>query len=199
MIALALINFPVQPGYTARMLRPPPPDAQPIIVTEDQVVEVANLYARCADYFILQDGAAPTLADAHRLFTDIPTEKKPGDQIILGWRGMRGLYALAAILRDYPGDGIWYLGFMIVDPARRGKGIGRSIFAIIEDWAARHGAREIRLAVLEENVDGARFWRARGFDEIRRVGPNIFKQRSHHRIELRRPVQIGSPPAQPRP
>src|SRR3546814_1146121 len=57
---------------------------------------------------------------------------------------------LAAILRDYPRDGTWYLGFMIVDAAQRGRGVGRSIYSTVESWAAARGATEIRLAVLEE-------------------------------------------------
>src|SRR3546814_5013954 len=40
--------------------------------------DVADLYNRCSDYFLLQDGAAPTLDDARELFSDVPPEKKIG-------------------------------------------------------------------------------------------------------------------------
>jgi GNAT superfamily N-acetyltransferase len=137
----------------------------------------------------LQDGAAPTLADASELFTDVPPEKDARDQTVLGWRDRDGLFAIAAILRDYPRDGTWYLGFMIVDAAKRGQGLGRSIYAAIESWAAAKGAVEIRLAVLEANEPGERFWRSLGFGEVRRVGPDRFKLRSHCRIELSRQIK----------
>ncbi|WP_296540260.1 N-acetyltransferase, partial [Rhizorhabdus sp.] len=100
--------------------------------------------------------------------------------------GRLGLYAIAAILRDYPRDGTWYLGFMIVDAAQRGRGVGRSIYSTVESWAAARGATEIRLAVLEANEAAERFWRSLGFIEYRRVGPDTFKMRSHRRIELSR-------------
>lgn len=160
----------------------------PIELSEGDAPEVANLYGRCADYFMLQDGAAPTISDAHALFTDVPPGKDPRDQVVLGWRCGQDLDALAAILRDYPCDGISYLGFMMVDARLRGRGLGRSVYAVIEKWAAASGAREIRLAVLEANEAGERFWRSLGFGEVRRVGPDRFKLRLHRRIELSRHI-----------
>ncbi|RZF63233.1 GNAT family N-acetyltransferase [Sphingomonas populi] len=156
----------------------------PLILTEHDVGEVADLYARCADYFMLQDGEPATLADALDLFRDVPDEKSSADQTIMGWRGESGLIAVAAVLRDYPSDGVWYLGFMVVDPAVRGQGIGRSIYASIEQWVAAHGAQQIRLAVLEANEAAERFWRSLGYRELRRVGPDTFKLRHHRRVEL---------------
>jgi len=164
---------------------------EPLKLTEADAAEIARLYARCSDYFLLQDGGTATLADACALFTDIPPGKDAHDQVVFGWRGHDGFYALAAILRDYPYRGTWYLGFMIVDSAWRGRGIGRSIYSTIENWAAERGAVAIRLAVLEANAAGERFWRSLGFTEVRRVGPDAFKARSHCRIELERRLDGG--------
>lgn len=156
----------------------------PFVLTEHDAVDVLDLYARCIDYFMLQDGEPATLADAIELFWDVPEEKSAVDQTVMGWRGENGLMAVGAILRDYPSNGVWYLGFMIVDAAARGKGIGRSIYDVIERWAVDRGAQEIRLAVLEVNGAAERFWRSLGYRELRRVGPDTFKARSHHRVEL---------------
>src|SRR3546814_76565 len=158
----------------------------PIKLTQADAADVADLYNRCSDYFLLQDGAAPTLDDARALFSDVPPEKSAHNPAVLGWKGPGCLYAIAAILRDYPRDGTWYLGFMIVDAAQRGRGVGRSIYSTVESWAAARGATEIRLAVLEANEAAERFWRSLGFIEYRRVGPDTFKMRSHRRIELSR-------------
>src|SRR3546814_7133425 len=57
----------------------------------------------------------PTLFRSRELFSDVPPEKSAHNQAVLGWKGPGGLYAIAAILRDYPRDGTWYLGFMIED------------------------------------------------------------------------------------
>ena len=168
-----------------------PASRSPTKLSEADAAEVAKLYGRCADYFLLQDGVAATVADAHELFTDVPSEKDAHDQTVLGWWDDDGLYAIAAILRDYPRDGTWYLGFMNLDATKRGRGLGRSIYAQIEDWAAARGASEIRLAVLDTNERGERFWLSLGFAEFRRVGPDAFKMRSHRRIELNRHINGG--------
>lgn len=168
-----------------------PPCFVPIELSEAHAPEVASLYGRCAEYFLVQDGVAPAFADAQALFTDVPPEKDARDQSVLGWRSAEGLDAVAAILRDYPRDGIWYLGFMILDADLRGRGLGRLMYSAIEEWAADRGATEIRLAVLEANQAGERFWRSLGFGEVRRVGPDTFKARCHRRIELSRRIHSG--------
>lgn len=164
------------------------PDVAPIELSPADAAAIARLYDRCAGYFVMQDGVAPDRADVDDLFRDIPAEKQPGDHIVLGWPGNHGLAAVIALLRDYPHDGIWYLGLMLVDPALRGRGYGKSLYAMIEAGAAAGGAHEVRLAVLDVNEAGHRFWRSLGFQEHRRVGPDRFKTRVHHRTELRRRI-----------
>lgn len=187
-------DFPVQSCIVPYMAHKMPPSVSPNEVSQTDVLDVANLYARCADYFLLQDGELPTLADAYELFTDVPPEKEVQDQTVWGWKHDNSLCAIAAFVRDYPCNGTWYLGFMIVDPILRGQGFGRLIYVQIEDWAASKGAKEIRLTVLEVNEASERFWRSLGFDERQRVGPHTFKIRSHRRIELSRPINssLGS-------
>lgn len=160
------------------------PDAQPLELTEGDAPAVAALFVRCADDFLLQDGVVPGLADAVALFTDVPPEKAVRDQTILGWRDDQGLYAVAAILCDYPCADSWYLGLLLVDVAQRGRGLGRTLYGTVAAWAVSRGAREMRLAVLEANVAADRFWRSLGFVERRRVGPDRFKKKLHRRIEL---------------
>ena len=155
-------------------------------LSRSDAAAIADLFIRCADYFLLQDGVLPEPADAITLFLDVPPMKAEDDQVILGWHDDKGLYAVAAVLRDHPFDGIWYLGMLLIDPRRRGCGFGRVLYREIDAWAATRGAREMRLAVLEANGAGERFWRALGFEEIRRVGPDQFKEKRHCRIELGR-------------
>lgn len=58
----------------------------------------------------------------------------------------------------------WY-----VDPAHRGRGIGRSLIAAAEECARRAGYDEIASDAEVENSDGAAAHRAVGFEEIERV------------------------------
>lgn len=71
-----------------------------IKLTQADAADVADLYNRCSDYFLLQDGAAPTLDDARELFSDVPPERAP--TIKLSWDG-RGL---AAYMQSRPSSAI---------------------------------------------------------------------------------------------
>jgi hypothetical protein len=72
----------------------------PIKLTQADAADVADLYNRCSDYFLLQDGAAPTLDDARELFSDVPPEKSAHNQAVLGWKG------LAAYMQSRPSSAI---------------------------------------------------------------------------------------------
>src|SRR3546814_12505901 len=97
----------------------------PIKLTQADAADVADLYNRCSDYFLLQDGAAPTLDDASELFSDVPPEKSAHNKAVLGWKGPCGLHAIEAIRRDYLRNGTWSLGFTFVDANKQGSGDGR--------------------------------------------------------------------------
>ena len=46
------------------------------------------------------------------------------------------------------GDDIWYLGSLAADPDRQNAGLGRQVLAGAEQWAQAHGARRIRMTVV---------------------------------------------------
>jgi hypothetical protein len=80
---------------------------------------------------------------------------------------------------------------MVSRPIARGSYASRAgswptLYSAIAAWAEARGALDMRLAVLEVNAAGERFWRALGFEEIRRVGPDRFQERWHRRVELSR-------------
>lgn len=166
---------------------PPPFDA--IKLTLADAGPIAALFARCSDHFLLQDGVEADPSDAVALFRDVPTGKSATDQTIFGWRDDSGLYAVAAMLRDYPEDGVWYLGLLLLDPRRRGQGVGRALHEALVRHVIGKGAREFRLAVIEANVGAERFWRSLGYRERRRVGLEAFKARQQRRVEMTRDLR----------
>ena len=150
------------------------------------VPAVFDLYSRCAGYFLLQDGELAVVHDADELFTDVPPTKRPEDQHVLGYRVGKRLEAVAAVLTDYPEPGHWYLGLLLVAPERRSQGLGRKLYASIEQRSIKHGATRMLLAVLKENESALRFWRSLGFEIVRTVEATTFKQKAHMRYELAR-------------
>jgi GNAT superfamily N-acetyltransferase len=166
------------------------------LLAPEDTAAVFDLFSRCAEFFLLQDGEPPTIWDAEELFTDVPASKQPEDQHIFGvWRQGR-LDALAALLTDYPEPGDWYLGLLLVDPGLRQCGLGRQIYEWLDQWAADRGARRMRLGVLRDNGAALAFWHALGFRTLRTVGPRSFKGKTHLLDELARDC-IRSLPATP--
>src|SRR5262249_33828213 len=70
---------------------------------------------------------------------------------------------------DYPEPGEWWIG--LPEPTHRAQGLGESTYHAFESRAGTHGAQGIHLTVLEQKVNGARFWRRLGFDELERKPP----------------------------
>ena len=156
------------------------------LLTPTDAPSVLDLYLRCTDYFLLQDGEAAVASDAHELFIDVPPSKRPEEQYVLGYRREGRLDAVAALVPDYPQSRDWYLGLLLLDPQVRGQGLGREMYIGIERWSGGRGAKRMLLAVLAENSAAHRFWRSLGFKFVRTVEATDFKRKSHVRYELAR-------------
>ncbi len=70
-------------------------------------------------------------------------------------------------VRDTDGTGrIMRFGFIIVDPARRGEGIGRQMVSQLLDKVSREpGVERITLGVYEENAPARALYKSLGFAE----------------------------------
>jgi GNAT superfamily N-acetyltransferase len=70
-------------------------------------------------------------------------------------------------LVDFPGDGEWTMGMLLLDPAHRGSGLGRAFLDEYERWAAQCGARRFHTAVVAHHEPGLRFLQSRGYGRQR--------------------------------
>ena len=62
----------------------------------------------------------------------------------------------------------------MVDPAHRGRGVGRSLGEYVVDWARSAGFRSMQFnAVVETNTGAVRLWKSLGFEVIGTV-PEAF-------------------------
>ncbi len=126
---------------------------------------------RCSDYFQVVLGRDPGPAEALAVFYAGPEEgKDPGEKILLGIISSEDgkLIGVLDAFADYPSPGVWYIGLLLFDPAARRAGLGSSVLRSLADEAARAGARELQLNVVEQNALGHAFWLREGFVERRR-------------------------------
>lgn len=124
---------------------------------------IASLYRECADYWTLITGRAAGQEDATSLLTDRPPKFALSNKLVFGLHDDRRLVAVVDVLRDYPREGIWWVGLLLITPELRGRGLGRRLYMALESWMATQGATEVRLCVQAQNARGHKFWETLGF------------------------------------
>ncbi|HEX7152439.1 MAG TPA: GNAT family N-acetyltransferase [Thermoanaerobaculia bacterium] len=143
-------------GYTA--VRLTPADAE----------RLQPLLERCADYFLLADGAHPRPFEAVEELKAVPPNREVHDKFSFGVFDGDACIAYLDLFRDYPKAGEWWIGFLLVDPGARTRGLGTRLYRAGEELVRREQGTAILLGVLEQNLRGQRFWGSLGFEEMSR-------------------------------
>ena len=81
----------------------------------------------------------------------------------------RTLVGVLDAIMDWPDDGTWTIGMLLLDPAHRGAGTGSAFFAAFAEWASSEGARGLRTALTSDDTRGAAYAVRLGFTEENRV------------------------------
>jgi GNAT superfamily N-acetyltransferase len=159
-------------------------------LTDRDAAELQGLLERCADYFQVVYSREPGPAEALAVFYAGPEEgRDPKNKIFLGVteRGRSDLVGVLDAFRDYPMPGSWYIGLLLLDPRARRAGLGAQILEEFVLFAARSGARELQLNVVEQNTLAHAFWSRHSFQEVRRW-PQCFGERESVFIRMSRPL-----------
>ena len=140
------------------------------IVALDPEADHARLMdlARCAaDYARLESGDEPNDAWVRSVTRDAPPQVPPEDVLLFGLEREDGsLAGWLGALRGFYAPGEWYVGLLLLDPAARGQGEGARLFHHLRGMARAEGARLLRIAVLDANPRGRRFWEREGFTRL---------------------------------
>jgi RimJ/RimL family protein N-acetyltransferase/SAM-dependent methyltransferase len=165
------------PGYQARRLR-----------SEDTAI-LQTLLENCSDYSLLVTGSPPTSSAATSLLVDCPEGKTSNDKLVLGlFTERQDLAGVLDVIRDYPAQGDWWMGLLLLAPAYRGQGLGQRIYHAFECWVVGQGARGIYLGVIEQNQRAYRFWQNAGFEPVERQPTRHFGQTEHVVITMAHPL-----------
>jgi len=128
-----------------------------------------RLCERCGDYYLMEEGAPAAPDAAEHLLTGLPPGKTHADKHVIGIHAPDGeLAGVLDLIHDFPGEGNWWLGFLLLDPGARAAGLGSRVVDEVARAVAAAGGTIIQLGVLEHNVAAERFWRRHGFAELRR-------------------------------
>lgn len=136
-------------------------------VTLDPVRDFArvfDLFERGADYVRLESGAEPTPEFVEKQLTDKPPVCGPNDIFLRGLERPDGsLAGIATSIRHFYERGEWYMGLLLLDPVERGSGLGKLAAQKVIDEARADNAPKIRIAVLDANPRGRKFWESLGY------------------------------------
>ncbi|WP_299147366.1 GNAT family N-acetyltransferase [uncultured Tateyamaria sp.] len=124
--------------------------------------QVLDLCQRASDYVRLETGMAPDAAYVHETMTDAPPTV-PSDQVWCWGHRSDTLDAIATCLKGYYEPDDWYLGLLLLDPAKRGAGLGKRMAQHVIDQARADNAACLRIAVLDTNPRARVFWMRLGF------------------------------------
>lgn len=147
-------------GYHTRLLRPP------------DLRSLQALFERATDYFEVATGQPPAADEAARAYVAGPPSKQVTDKRTIGiFTGNDALVGVLDALTDWPDAGTWTMGMLLLDPAHRGKGLGRASLTAYEAWAHSQGATRFHTAIVAHHEPGIRFITLAGYEQLRRVEP----------------------------
>lgn len=144
----------IGPGdrYHTRLLGPP------------DLKALQALFERSADYFQIATGADPAGDEAPRAFVAGPPHKSVNDKRVVGVFAEDGhLVGVLDALTDFPSVGEWTVGMLLLEPAERGRGLGRAVLRAFETWASALGAARCRTALVAHHAAGLRFLEGEGY------------------------------------
>ena len=93
-------------------------------LTRDDLTELQLFLERCSDFYELCE-SGPTPPNAAELeLTEAPPGHSLDDHFAFCIRDGGAIVALLNVQRNYPRERHWWVGFLVIDPSRRGHGLG---------------------------------------------------------------------------
>lgn len=110
------------------------------------------------DFFILCEGEKGT---ATGLLSACPPGKDvKSDKILTGIYSNKVLIGIIDLIKDYPEDGVWTIGYLLIHPTYRNQKIGSDI---IDAISRMKNIKKLRCVVQSQNPRALRFWQKLGF------------------------------------
>lgn len=106
----------------------------------------------------------PTQKNLTEVIRAMPEGTTPDNKHFVGFYNREGrLVAILDLITHYPDKNQAFIGWLMVDAALQGQGIGSKIFADISAALAADGYHYISLGVIVDNKEAIAFWKKQGF------------------------------------
>ena len=119
-------------------------------------------------YFLAVQGLPAQPGESHEeIFEELPAGWPFTQKYVFGYQDSGGhLAAMANVISDLLAKGVWHVSTFIVETARHGTGDAQALYASIEEWAIRGGARWMRLGVVQGHARAEAFWLHCGYQQV---------------------------------
>ena len=137
---------------------------RPLTLRDESLLE--SLCKRCSDYYVITEGHKPNANNVSKIIEEIPPGKKYKDKYVIGiFDSSDKLIGVLDMIKDYPMKQDWVLSLLMIDPAKRHMGIGKSVHKYITNQLFKTGAAQLKICVTENNKSAYEFWRSLGYIE----------------------------------
>ena len=109
-------------------------------------------------------GEPPTLENLAQALRELPPGCSADQKMFLGFFEEGELVAAMDVVRGYPDERAAYVGLLMVDGARHGRGIGSRVARGELRRLRAEGLSRVRLAYIEGNEPARKFWAKLGFE-----------------------------------
>ncbi len=154
-------------------------------LSQANIEEIQSLCDSCNDYFLISQGCKTIGNEALDILTSLPPHNDMNDKDVIGiYNTQKKLIGLVDLVKNYPNEGVWIIGLMLIDPKERRKKIGQEMDKIIKTHVLSQSGKAIQLGVLRENKTGRAFWGKLGYLKVGETKSEI--KGSQHEIDLMR-------------
>jgi GNAT superfamily N-acetyltransferase len=152
-----------------RLPTSPLPSLRVIRLGDAEVLLLQRFFDANPAYFEAVHGVPALPNEAHEeVHGTVPADFSHTEKLVIGWQQLDGaLAAMATVVTDLLAAHVWHIGLFIVATARHGNGDARRLHDGLEQWARDHGARWLRLGVVQGNARAERFWASCGYTQVR--------------------------------
>jgi GNAT superfamily N-acetyltransferase len=158
----------------------------------EETAEIQAFIEANPEYWMLTHGHAPLADDAARSFDWRPPAEMGYSEhlsLLVRHSSTREILAQVDVAADLLATGVYHLGFFMTATRTHGSGFAHRLYEAYERWALDHGARWLRLGVVEVNRRAEAFWRRLGYLEVKRKADYVLGDRSHVLITMVKPVR----------
>ncbi len=131
-----------------------------------EMAELQRVLEEAPEFSYRVTGCPPQPADAQSTYSALPDGKTYDDKYVYGVFLDDKMVGCIDVIRDYPTNGVAWIGLLLVSEKLHGQGIGKRAFQLlrseIHSW---DGGKAIQLAVVSTNDRALPFWKKMGFRE----------------------------------